>query len=116
VTYSSGEWKAGGLFVISPHGFQLTQRLLEFTSASVNPADLETLATQYALAKAWSQLVPAFPKENMHVLPSIEHAVKLVRRLRGENDKPVDALVTGSLLLVGGLIEVANLTKAALWV
>ncbi len=50
----------------------------------------------------------------MHVLPSIEHAVTLVRKLRGENDKPVDALVAGSLLLVGGLIEVAGLTKAAL--
>lgn len=50
----------------------------------------------------------------MYVLPSIEHAVKLVKRLRDENDKSVDVLVTGSLLLVGGLIEVAGLTKAAL--
>lgn len=82
--------------------------------AAVNLADLETLGTQSALANAWSQLVPTFPKENIHVLPSIEHAVKLVRRLRGENDKPVDVLVAGSLLLVGGLIEVADLTKAAL--
>jgi folylpolyglutamate synthase len=90
--------------------------LPEFTSASVNPADLETLGTQTELANAWSQVTPAFPKENVHILPSIEHAVKLVRRLRGEYDKPVDALVTGSLLLVGGLIEVADLTRTALGV
>ena len=114
MTYSSGEWKAGGLFVICALWLSLNQCILEFTTASVDPADLETLATQSELAKAWSQLVPSFPKENMHILPSIEHAVKLVRRLRGENDKPVDVLVAGSLLLVGGLIEVADLTKAAL--
>ena len=99
-----------------PIWLSLTQSIPEFTSVSVNPTDLETLSTQTELAKAWSQLVPAFPKENMHVLPSIEHAVKLFRRLRGENSKPVDALVTGSLLLIGGLIEVADLTKAALGV
>lgn len=97
-----------------PLWLSLTQYLPEFKSVSVDPADLETLRTQTELAKAWSQLLPAFPKGNIHVLPSIEHAVRLVRRLRDENRKSVDVLVTGSLLLVGGLIEVADLTKPAL--
>lgn len=57
--------------------------------------------------------MPNFPKENIHVLPSIEHAVGVVR---GEisSGRPVEVLVTGSLHLVGGLIEVAGLSDVAL--
>jgi folylpolyglutamate synthase len=58
-------------------------------------------------------LVPAFPKENIHVLPSIEHAVGVVRE-EANNGRPVEVLVTGSLHLVGGLIEVAGLSDVAL--
>jgi folylpolyglutamate synthase len=66
------------------------------------------------LADSWKTLIPAFKQENVHVVPSIEHAVKFVHKIRQGVEGPVDTLVAGSLLLVGGLIEVAGLTKAAL--
>lgn len=58
-------------------------------------------------------MAPTFPKENVHVLPSIEHAVGVVREV-ANSGRPVEALVTGSLHLVGGLIEVAGLSDVAL--
>ena len=58
--------------------------------------------------------MPEFPKENVHVLPSIEHAVNVVRDLDASGDKAVDVLVAGSLHLVGGVIEVAGLSDVAL--
>ena len=57
--------------------------------------------------------MPTFPKENAHVLPSIEHAVGVVRK-EASNGRSVEVLVTGSLHLVGGLIEVAGLSDVAL--
>jgi folylpolyglutamate synthase len=58
-------------------------------------------------------LAPTFPKENAHVLLSIEHAVGVVRE-EASNGGPVEVLVTGSLHLIGGLIEVAGLSDVAL--
>ena len=57
--------------------------------------------------------MPTFSKENVHVLSSIEHAVGIVRE-EASNGGPVEVLVTGSLHLVGGLIEVAGLSNVAL--
>jgi folylpolyglutamate synthase len=74
---------------------------------------LTQLKTQHELAAAWRSLVPTFPEENVHILPSIEHAVRVVRT-EADSGKSVDVLVTGSLHLVGGLIEVAGLTNVAL--
>jgi folylpolyglutamate synthase len=73
----------------------------------------DDLKTQQELAEAWMSLVPTFPKENTHVLPSIEHAVGIVRE-EATKGRPVEVLVTGSLHLVGGLIEVAGLSDVAL--
>ncbi|CAG7848502.1 Folylpolyglutamate synthase; AltName: Full=Folylpoly-gamma-glutamate synthetase; Short=FPGS; AltName: Full=Tetrahydrofolylpolyglutamate synthase; Short=Tetrahydrofolate synthase [Serendipita indica DSM 11827] len=96
VTYSDGTFKG------------------EFLQKGLDQADLDQLKTQTELANAWLELCPSFSREKVHVLPSIQHAVKLAHHLRETQEKPVDVLVTGSLLLVGGLIEVANLTKVAL--
>ena len=71
------------------------------------------MKVQNELAAAWITLVPSFPKSNLHVLPSIEHAVNVVRKA-GEGEKAVDVLVAGSLHLVGGVIEVAGLSHVAL--
>ena len=84
--------------------------LSDLTAVSVSKDDL---SIQRELAKAWTSLAPTFPKENIHVLPSIEHAVGVVRE-EANNSRPVEVLVTGSLHLVGGLIEVAGLTDVAL--
>lgn len=56
--------------------------------------------------------MPAFSSDHIHVLPSIQHAVNLVHGLRGLAQ--VDVLVSGSLHLVGGVIEVAGLSEVAL--
>jgi folylpolyglutamate synthase len=68
---------------------------------------LSQLATQNALRDAWLHLNPSFPADRVHALPSIEHAVNIVR---GLGKKQV--LVAGSLHLVGGVMEVAGLQGA----
>ena len=83
---------------------------LDLTAVSFSEDDLKT---QQELADAWTSLVPTFPKENVHVLPSIEHAVGIVRE-EASDGRPVEVLVTGSLHLVGGVIEVAGLSDVAL--
>ncbi|KAI0251294.1 FolC bifunctional protein [Lactifluus subvellereus] len=85
----------------------------DLTAVSIPEDDLAQLKTQQELAAAWTSLVPTFPEKNVHVLPSIEHAVRVIR-VEDSSGKPVDVLVTGSLHLVGGLIEVAGLSDVAL--
>ncbi|KAI6034383.1 Mur ligase [Pisolithus microcarpus] len=84
----------------------------DLTSRALSNADLVNLTTQHELAAAWSQLIPQFPSEAIHVLPSIEHAVRTVRGF--SNAARIDVLVAGSLHLVGGIIEVAGLASSAL--
>ena len=73
------------------------------------------MAVQSELAAAWLSLMPEFPKGNVHVLPSIEHAIRVVRGVELEGgDGGLDVFVTGSLHLVGGVIEVAGLSGVAL--
>lgn len=77
--------------------------------------DQHHLTTQQQLAKSWSELMPDFPADKIHVCPSIEHAVRIIRSLEQESrGANVDVLVCGSLHLVGGVIEVAGLTERAL--
>jgi folylpolyglutamate synthase len=80
------------------------------TAVSIATDDLKV---QQELAEAWTSLVPTFPTESAYVLPSIEHAVGIARE-EASSGKPVEVLVTGSLHLVGGLIEVAELSDVAL--
>jgi len=75
---------------------------------------LTELTIQHELASAWKTLIPSFSKENIHVLPSIEHAVQVVNTLDGSDSRTIDVLVAGSLLLVGGMIEAASLSSVAL--
>lgn len=86
--------------------------------SDVKKAERDTilaLATQHEFAEAWKQLVPAFPKENSHVLVTIQDAVDLVGTLHdgAEAGQEIDVLVIGSLHLVGGLIGVAKLEDRA---
>jgi folylpolyglutamate synthase len=87
----------------------------DLTAVSTSEQELVQLNTQKELASAWSKLKPSFPSSHIHILPSIEHAVNLVRELESKsNDADVSVLVTGSLHLVGGLIEAASLSDVAL--
>lgn len=85
----------------------------DLTSKAIDPTDLSALATQHAIADAWRALNPSFPEGHIHVEPSIEDAVRIVREESREGEE-VDVLVAGSLHLVGGVIDVAGLEEVAL--
>ncbi|KAI6120982.1 Mur ligase [Pisolithus croceorrhizus] len=85
----------------------------DLTSRAMSAEARTELKAQHELADAWIQLVPTFPTDSIHVVPSIEHAVKEVRGISTTFDR-VSVLVTGSLHLVGGVIEVAGLSSVAL--
>jgi len=88
----------------------------DLTSKSIPEKDLAQLTTQHELAAAWSSLIPTFPSDHIHVLPSIQHAINLLHDIYTEDElsQHVDVLVSGSLHLVGGVIEVAGLSEVAL--
>ncbi|KAK0490843.1 Mur ligase [Armillaria novae-zelandiae] len=86
----------------------------DLTAVSIPEDDLAELKTQHQLAAAWHDIVPAYPQESIHVLPSVEHAVDLVKNVTSQSTSSVSVLVAGSLHLVGGVIEVANLATVAL--
>jgi len=83
------------------------------TSKAVDDKDLETLATQHELAEAWSELTQGKEsRAQVHVLGSVQEAVEVVRGAAAAgpgNEVRVDALVAGSLHLVGGVLCVASL-------
>jgi len=92
---------------------RLSYRLNAFTdlaTKAISESDLAELKVQQSLTKSWLSLFPDFPSSNVHTLPSIEHAIKQIDEVR-EAGEPVQVLVTGSLHLVGGVIEVAQLHK-----
>ena len=70
----------------------------------------DPLKMQKELKQAWLSLVPGMSEDRVHVLPSIQDAVRCVRSLEGTSQS-LDALVIGSLYLVGGAIEVAGLAE-----
>ncbi|WWD09344.1 hypothetical protein V865_007467 [Kwoniella europaea PYCC6329] len=89
VTYTDGHFKS------------------DLHATAIDPNDLSQLATQNALRDAWLKLNPDYNPDNVHAVPSIQHAVKIVREA-GERQ----VLVAGSLHLVGGVMEVAGLQDA----
>ncbi|KAF8529057.1 FolC bifunctional protein [Hysterangium stoloniferum] len=85
----------------------------DFTSHAIATNDPASLTTQNELALSWIKLIPDYPNSNVKVLPSIQHAVEVVRSLE-TLEKSINILVCGSLHLVGGVIEVAGLSDIAL--
>ncbi|TFY67717.1 hypothetical protein EVG20_g3845 [Dentipellis fragilis] len=114
ITYADGGFKGGNIFAV----WNVTMGIdiyTDLTTLAIPKDDLMHLKTQQDLASAWSSLVPTFPTANIHVLPSIEHAIGTVRGLSVEEGcGHTDVLVAGSLHLVGGVIEVAGLADVAL--
>jgi folylpolyglutamate synthase len=112
-TYSSGTSKPGASSLHSPMRrlvIKSTQNKPDLTSLKLHPEDVNSLAVQKELQQAYIELtsteelkVAKIPDEKFQILGSIEEAVNYVRT-QGE----VEALVTGSLLMVGGLMEVAG--------
>ncbi|KAH6915316.1 tetrahydrofolylpolyglutamate synthase [Coprinopsis sp. MPI-PUGE-AT-0042] len=85
----------------------------DLTTKAIPEDDLEHLKTQQLLRSAWLSLLPSYPPDQVLVLPSVEHALKAVEDLQTEGH-PVQVVVSGSLHLVGGVIEVAQIGDVAL--
>jgi folylpolyglutamate synthase len=81
----------------------------DLVSMNTNQKDVDTLAVQNALAQTWSEIDST---AEVHVLRTIEEAIGIARSVarsyaQGDSaDTKVMALVTGSLHLVGGALEV----------
>jgi folylpolyglutamate synthase len=93
---------------------KVIEMILDLTSLAIPTDDLAQLKTQRQFASAWSSLFPSFPSSNVHVLPSIEHAIKEIEKIDSTSSESTKVLVTGSLHLVGGVVEVAGLSAVAL--
>ena len=81
----------------------------DLVSINTNQQDVDSLAVQKALAKTWSEIDNT---AQVHVLRTIEEAVETARGVARDYAKDAGAeaevmvLVTGSLHLVGGALEV----------
>ena len=86
----------------------------DLTAKGIPDSDLVGLTTQRALASAWTSLIPSFPLSHIHVLSSVEHVLQNLETIHSDSNTPIQILVTGSLHLIGGVIEVAGLAEVAL--
>lgn len=102
--------------------FSSTGYKADLVSMNVNESSVEELTVQKELAAAWRDLVSAAPGESQaYVVRTIEEAVAKCRAIAQEwharNDTTAHpevvpkALATGSLHLIGGLIEVLETQK-----
>ena len=119
VPYADGHFKGGSFLFCScfPLSYNDTLTVLpevDLASRSIGTADTDPVKVQSELAVAWLSLIPDFPANNIHVLPSIEHAIRVVREIESRESKGGDVIVTGSLRLVGGVIKVAGLSGVTL--
>ncbi|KAJ7590821.1 Mur ligase [Mycena floridula] len=86
----------------------------DLTKVAAPSTEFAEMKDQRQVKSAWLELAPAFPEDHIHVLPSLEHAVRCIRNLESTSTTPLSVLATGSLYLVGGLIEVGDLASVAL--
>jgi len=84
----------------------------DLISINTDNVEVDALAVQKALAKTWSEIDSI---AEVRVMKTIEEAVSVARGLAREwtdgTDAEVMVLVTGSLHLVGGALEVLESTK-----
>jgi folylpolyglutamate synthase len=85
----------------------------DLVSINTNQQDVDTLTVQKALANTWSEIDSS---AEVHVLKTIEDAVGAARSIANEwakgTDGEVMVLITGSLHLVGGALEVLETGKS----
>ncbi|KAJ1302874.1 hypothetical protein OPQ81_003174 [Rhizoctonia solani] len=70
--------------------------------------DVEASTRQQEFADAWTNLVPGYPKENVHVLLTTQDALEMLRTLHSPGELR-DVLVTGCTPLVVAMISAAKL-------
>jgi folylpolyglutamate synthase len=83
------------------HAIFCTNTTYKDAGFKANKSDVDTLKVQKELAGSWDSIDP---NASVHVLSTIEEAITKARSLAP--DDQVEVLVTGSLHLVGGVIEV----------
>lgn len=81
----------------------------DLISINTNAPDVDEMKVQNQLARTWKQIDP---RTDVKVVKTIEEAVGLVRKLADtkQDGDDVMTLVTGSLHLVGGFLEVLETT------
>ncbi|KIW98934.1 uncharacterized protein Z519_00597 [Cladophialophora bantiana CBS 173.52] len=91
----------------------------DLVAVNVNASDIESMKVQNNLAETWRGIDPS---ARVEVVRTIEEAVNIVRNFANshrqkaadaEEEKEVAALVTGSLHLVGGFLEVLESTTSS---
>lgn len=78
----------------------------DFVNHQHDPEEIKSMATQHRFAEKWSQLDP---NAKVLVIPTIEEAITYARDLGHgltTSDEHVQALITGSLHLVGGALGI----------
>lgn len=75
----------------------------DLVSINANSDDIEKLSVQHGLAKTWATLSPDC---EVTVKGTIEEAVAWVKSITSNEESDIPCLVTGSLHLVGGFLEV----------
>lgn len=75
----------------------------DLVSINTNAGDVAELKVQKELAETWKQLDP---NADVSVVKTIEEAIQTTKQAASDNRGEVSALVTGSLHLVGGFLEV----------
>lgn len=86
--------------------FEETGYRPDLISLNSNHQAAQALEVQNRLAQTWSDLDP---KTHVQVMGSINEAVQWVRDVAGTQEKQVPVLVTGSVHLVGGFLEVLEM-------
>lgn len=113
ITYTDGHFKGGTSFFSPSTVSWGSYPLADLTNKTIDENDLAALRTQHQLGSAWAALLPQYPESDILILPSIQHAIQNIDGFNTDS-RPVQVLVSGSLHLVGGVIEVAGLSKVAL--
>lgn len=85
--------------------------MTDFINHQYNPADIEKMTQQKIFAEKWAALDPS---AKIMVIPSIEEAINTARNLADSegSGKKVQALITGSLHLVGGALGILEKADA----
>lgn len=91
--------------------FQDTGFRPDLISVNTNASDVDEMKLQNQLAVTWKRIDP---ESDVKVVKTIEEAVAIVRELAStkQDGDDVKALVTGSLHLVGGFLEVIETSGA----
>ncbi|RGP74797.1 folylpolyglutamate synthase [Fusarium longipes] len=83
----------------------------DFVNHQFDPADIDKMTVQQRFAEKWTALDPS---ANIKVMPTIEQSIDYTRHI-GENlpeGEAVQALITGSLHLVGGALGILEKADA----